>query len=38
MSILYDEGKQAIAIEAKRVLEARVLPGKLLICPLQSGP
>ena len=30
MSILYDEGKQAIAIEAKRVLEARVLPGKLL--------
>ncbi len=30
MSILYDEGQQAIATEAKRVLEARVLPEKLL--------
>ena len=30
MSILYDEGQMAIANEAKRVLEARVLPENLL--------
>jgi acyl-CoA dehydrogenase len=30
MSILYDEGQKAIANEAKRVLEVRVLPGNLL--------
>jgi acyl-CoA dehydrogenase len=30
MSILYDEGQKAIATEAKRVLEARILPENLL--------
>jgi acyl-CoA dehydrogenase len=30
MSLLYDEGQQAIANESRRVVEARVLPEKLL--------
>ncbi len=37
MSLLYDEGQQAIASESRRVLEARVLPAKLLSLLEQSG-
>jgi acyl-CoA dehydrogenase len=37
MSLLYDEGQQAIASESRRVVEARVLPEKLLLLLEKQG-
>ncbi len=37
MSVLYDEGQQAIATESGRVIGARVLPEKLLLLLEQTG-
>jgi acyl-CoA dehydrogenase len=37
MSVLYDEGQQAIATESQRVIEARILPENLLLLLEQTG-